>query len=178
MTMNGLLAKRLKRKNPHPITSEKKDATKVSYDNRIKILISYGKPIPDDFLQEVCENMREWADKETSLRFKDYLVERRLHWKVFYQWCERYQPLQEEYDFTLAKIASRREIGAMTRKFDAASALRMMPRYDDEWITNELKLAEIKKVATGNQGNETKITVVMPEIASSPLVPERKRDDD
>ena len=153
------------------------EVTKRVYDDRIKLLSIYGTPIPKHFIDEVREDMKEWSDKETSLRFKDFLIERRINSKVFYDWCNRDEELQQEYEWTLAKIASRREIGAITRKFDSASALRMMPRYDEEWIANEIKLAEIKKIAQGEASGETKIMVVLPEIASSPLVPELKKDE-
>lgn len=170
--MNGIIGNKMKRKTSDT-NIQSTEVTKRVYDERIKLLNIYGTPIPDHFIDEIREDMKEWSDKETSLRFKDFLVERRISSKVFYDWRDRNPELAQEYEFTLAKIASRREIGAMTGKLHPI-ATRMMPRYDDEWTENEKKLEEIKKISQANQVNAGGFVVVLPEVPNSPLVPTMK----
>ena len=122
---------------------------KGEFNDRWTILQSYGMPIPEHFIDEMREILRVWSDKETSLRMKDFLVENRIASRTFYSFVERSEKFKQEYEWTLAKIASRREIGAMTGKLHPI-ATRMMPRYDDEWTENEKKLEEIKKNRPAN----------------------------
>lgn len=162
----------------HNTSMEKKQAT-ISFTDRLSIQESCGKPVSQVFMNDLCEYIQEWSFKETSLRFKDLLCEIRMPSQTFYNLVNEYPIIKQEYEWALDKIAHRREIGAMTRKFDAASALRMMPRYDSEWLENEQKLADMKKSAE-KTGTETVriITVIQKDIPDSPLVPVLKKDED
>jgi hypothetical protein len=156
-------------------TTKSKENTKRVYDGRIKLLEVYGTPIPDYFIDEVRMDMKEWSDKATSLRFKDFLTDRRINSKVFYDWCNRNPELQQEYEWTLDKIASRREIGAGRGKLNP-TILRMMPRYDPEWLENEERLAKIKRLSQVESVAGQTIIAVIPEVPNSPLVPTMKRE--
>ena len=163
-------------KRPANPTTKSKENTKRVYDDRIKLLETYGTPIPDYFIDEVMLDLREWRGKSTSLRFKDFLMHRRINSKVFYDWCNRHEGLRQEYAWALDEIASRREIGAMTRKFDANASLRMMPRYDPEWLENEERLAKIKRLSQVEGVAGQTIIAVIPEVPNSTLVPVMKRE--
>ena len=154
------------------------EVTNKVYEDRLSIIHGLGKPIPDYFIEEIRLDVKEWSEKPTSLRFKDYLRERRIPWKVFCDMKDRYAPLQQEYEWALDAIASRREIGVS--RFDLhPAALRMMPRYDDEWTENEKKLEEIKKIGQPTEtGNVRVVYYELPAIPNSPLVPELKEDND
>lgn len=173
--MNGIIGNKMKRKTLDTNMQEIQVTNKLS--ERLSVIKGLGKPIPDYFIDELAENLRIWSDKETSLRIKDFFVENRIAMQVFYDLKERSKNLQEEYEFALAKIASRREIGAMTGKFHPI-ATRMMPRYDDEWTENEKKLEEIKKISQANQVNAGGFVVVLPEVPNSPLVPKMKDENE
>lgn len=159
-----------KEKSSNPSTGSKNVTTRVT-EIRLRFFEEYGNPIPDNVLDDLCLDMQEWSDKKSSLRFKDFLTENRIQSKMFYDFLERHKGLQREYEFTLNKIASRREIGAISRRFDATSALRMMPRYDHEWTENEEKLAKIKRLSQQEGNNGQTIIAVLPEIPHSNLVP-------
>ena len=156
-------------------TTKSKENTKRVYDDRIKLLETYGTPIPDYFIDEIMLDLREWRGKATSLRFKDFLMHRRINSKVFYDWCNRHEGLRQEYAWALDSIASHREIGAMTGKLTPI-AIRMMPRYDPEWLENEERLAKIKRLSQVEGVAGQTIIAVIPEVPNSTLVPVMKRD--
>lgn len=162
-------------KSSNPNTTGKNNPT-IVYQDKIKLYEIYGKPIPDSFIDELAQHLREWSDKKSSLRFKDFLTEHRLSSKMFYDFIARHKELEQEYEWTLDKIASRREIGAMTRRLDQ-SALRMMPRYDQEWTENEEKLAKIKRLSQQEPSTGQTIIAVIPEVPHSNLVPERNNNE-
>lgn len=161
-------------------TTQNKNNTKgeSGIEDRITLLEEYGMPIPDSFIEELRHIMREWSDKKTSLRINDFLTENRMGWRTFHSFLDRSDKLKQEYEWTLDKIASRREIGAMTRKFDASSALRMMPRYAPEWLENEEKLAKIKRLSQAEGETRQTIIAVIPEVPHSDLVPPIKREEE
>lgn len=175
-TQKALILMAIKKEKSSNPNTNGKNIPKPEYEERIKLYEVYGKHIPDSFIDEIAVDLREWATKKTSLRFKDFLKERRLRSKIFYTFMERHEGLKQEYEWTLDSIASHREIGAMTRRLDQ-SALRMMPRYDQEWTENEEKLAKIKRLSQQEQSHGQTIIAVIPEVPHSNLVPERNDND-
>jgi len=157
-------------------SKEKKKYANVGYRERFAVLSQTG-PVPDYIITEIAEDLEDWAENTQALRAKDFIWQRKLSPHVFYDWIEKFPRLKEAYDFALMAIASRREIGAITRKYDAGSALKMMPQYDKDWANMMRFEAELKKQSQGEAAN-VNITIEELKIPNSPLVPELKDNDE
>jgi|GEM_PF-4346093 hypothetical protein len=157
-------------------TTQSKNKPTDEIEQRITLLESYGMPIPDSFIEELRIIMREWSDKPTSLRIKDFLTENRIGHRTFYSFVERNDKFKQEYEWALDKIASRRELGVGKYKLHPV-LLRMMPRYDPEWVENEEKLAKIKRLSQAEVAQGQTIIAVIPEVPHSNLVPTREDKD-
>ena len=155
--------------------TNRKEIPKKLYEDRFSVMRGLGKPIPDYIIEEIRIKIREWSNKVTSLRFKDFLKDMGIPYQVFYDLMDRSPSLKQEYEWALDSIASHREIGAMTGKLTPI-AIRMMPRYDPEWLENEERLAKIKRLSQVEGVAGQTIIAVIPEVPNSTLVPVMKRE--
>ena len=160
------ISKNNKGKNNYPNTE---------YRDRLAVL-SQTNTAPDYIVNEISQDLENWAENTHALRFSDFLLQRKLSPNTFYGWLEKFPRLKESYEFALMAIASRREIGAITRKYDASSALKMMPQYDKDWANMMRFEADLKKQSQG----ETAVTINVIEepIPNSTLVPELKENNE
>jgi hypothetical protein len=122
-----------------------------------------------------CAELIEWSSKEDSLRLNDFALERKMTPSHFKELCDKWPMLQQAKEIAFQTLASRREKGGLTGKFNSTLIGTSMPIYDKDWKDMyEWKAALAKKEdAKGN----TTIIVQVPEIPASKMVPERKTDE-
>lgn len=133
----------------------------------------YTGPTPE-FLKRLAEELKDRvkADDKT-LTIERFLIEKEILLKTFTEWRHKSEVLQEAHDFARMVIADRRESGAIERRYDTSAAFFRMAEYSDAWKELSEWKARLRESISTPQG----VTVVeIPEIPSSPMVPEKKSD--
>lgn len=130
-------------------------------------------PISEAFIERLAADMVEWAKKETSLKLTDFFWDMGIHNQVVYRWMEKWPILKRAWEFAGQRIASRREVGAITRKLDPGAIEKFQGMVDPEYknfLQWKASLATTEKQGTGT------VIVRMEAAPTSDRVPERKQE--
>ncbi len=130
------------------------------------------KPVPYSFLVRMAEEIKAFADEPTTLRVNDFYDQKGLDPKDYYRFKEKSPEMQLSHAYLMRKIASRRDIGALTRKFDAGWTEKNQPIYDKDFKD----LVEWRASLTNKEGNKggSTINVVMQRAEDTDVVPAKK----
>ena len=129
-------------KNSNLISKSKKPTKKFQPTNtkkyvfleEYKDLFTFKmKPVSEAFIEKLAEEYMAWAKKEDSLILSDFCDERHIEPRSFYNWCQKFDSMKEAHDYAKRRIASRRELGALNRKFSETMVIRRQHAYDPEW---------------------------------------------
>ena len=151
-----------------------KKSRKKKVNPKVEWIFDCLSPKPDKYLQELADRLVLWAsDDEDAIVLTEFMGKNRIAPKVFYQWCNRYEPLLEALNFAKIMIGTRREKMGLQRKLDSAFVEKTMPLYNTEYKAWRLEL--MQKV--GENQKPTEIKVIMQQFPSTPDVPERKSDN-
>lgn len=162
---------RVKKSNHNKVPSEKSKIVEIYRDP----LFMKEKPVSLNFLESLARDMIEWSKKDSSLRVSDYFLECEIPNQMIYRWMDKYDFLKYAHEITMARIASRREIGAITRKFDSGAIERYQPMYDPEYK----KLVEWRaSLSDKNKDSQGTLIVQMMPAPVSGRVPELKVNKD
>lgn len=126
-------------------------------------------------LDRFAQDIVQWASaNEDAIKINQFLALKGVAYSTWGEWCSKYPILQEAHDHAKLIIGNRREIGLMTRKFEANSTSMMMPLYDVDWK----KIVEWKTNLNKKEEPETGTKYIFVEkIPDSPLVPKKKDKD-
>lgn len=146
-------------KKPHPNTKRKTEANKVRTWWEYRHQGTWKmRPYTQESLIRLAQDLKEWADKETSLRINDFYNFHGIHAKVFYEMLAKCIELEEAHDYAMERIASRREIGSMTRKYDTTTIFKTQAYYDSIYRQEQERSARLKLEAEAAQ-NQQKVKV-------------------
>lgn len=137
----------------------------IYFDEFVNIFTREIQVVTVSYLDNQANRLREWAMKEDSLLVQDYTDFEGYSRKRFYDWCSRYEPLEEAYKFALSRIGSRRELGTMQRKFESTTTQRTLGYYQDIWKSETKELHQMKEEA--NKG----LAELVIEMTSFPRLP-------
>lgn len=152
-------------KNPNGENYEVVEVHPVFVSEYYNVHTRQFHPATVKFVESECIKLKEWADQEESLNIYDFTDNRGYNPDTFYDWCKKFPQLHEAHQYALRRIGSRREYGAMTRKFTEGTIHRTLGYYHYIWKQETVSLAKMKDDAAQN---ETKIVVIerFPELAS------------
>jgi hypothetical protein len=124
-----------KRRSPISIVNESATAKKdtLVLDEYFCLQKMQGKPVTQEFIDATTVKLLEWASFDTSLKMQQFYSTIHMTKSDFYRIKNRCKKLQKVYEFVLNEIGCRRELGALTRKFDPSTILKNLYLYDDEW---------------------------------------------
>lgn len=145
-------------------TTSKQELLKKFEDEYLDLQTFKKKPIHQDFLRVFAENLRAFADHEDSLRLDEYYHAMGMGKRDFYRFVEKYDFVRAARDYAKAKIAARREQGALKNKLNAAVVMKYQPLFDDEVKELEKWRAALKADALEQGGIKV---VEIPAIACS-----------
>ncbi len=111
------------------ISTETKPRVKI-VDFYTDLFFMKERPVSEAFIERIAHDMVTWAKKDTSLRITQFFNELGIPNKMLYRWMEIYPSLRMAHDYTLSVIADRREVGAITKKYDGNYIKEMQPMYD------------------------------------------------
>jgi hypothetical protein len=89
--------------------------------------------VPDKFLDQLAEDLIDWARKDDSLKFFQFLDDIGVNDTLFRSWMARNDNLKEAHAWTIRLLGNRRELGAMTGKYREKMVMHTMHQYDPEW---------------------------------------------
>ena len=111
-------------------------------------------PVTARWIDRVSEALMEWARKDTSLRITDFTDSPDIAMDPFsyYQFINQFAQLKLCHDYAMRRIASRRELGGMTNKYNVSIISKTQSHYDPTWAAQEEKIAKMAK-DMGGMGN-------------------------
>lgn len=133
------------------------------------------KPVSEAFIERLAREMVDWSKLEDSLRITQFFNQRGIPNGMIYKWMEKFPMLKQAHEFAMGAIADRRDIGAITRKYDGNYIDKSQAMYDPEYK----KFLEWKaSMAEKNRENSGTLIVQMMPTPSSDQVPVRKKIED
>jgi hypothetical protein len=114
--------------------------------------------ITQSFIESEAKKLRDWADQEDSLLIQDFTDFQGYRMKLFYQWIKEHPVMEIAHEYAISRIGSRREKGAMTRKYAEASTHRTLGYYQEIWRDQTKELARMRDEVSA--ANETKVVVI------------------
>lgn len=90
-------------------------------------------PVTEAFIDRVASDMIAWSKKDTSLRITDFFNELGIPNAMLYKWMKKWPNLQHAHTYTMSVIAGRRDVGAITKKYDGAYIKDSQAMYDPEY---------------------------------------------
>lgn len=118
------------------------------------------KPVTDTFLEMLASTYIKWVKEETKcLLFTEFLQYQGIRREDFYRWLLRSEKLRQAHDFVIMVLCNRREVGAITRKYDSSMITKMHGFYSDIWVTETTRIAAL---TSNNDTAKQNITVIIP----------------
>jgi hypothetical protein len=131
----------------------------------------------DQWAEKTAKNMIEWAQTDDALILNDFFSLLGICRQDFLALANKYPILKTARDYAKSLIASRRERGMLTRKFDSGSVSFMMPMYSEDWKEN-VEWRSSLKAAEGKAGNDRVQYVVIPAIPTINSAEEGRKEDE
>lgn len=157
----------MKRKtNNHTIVPENND-TNLNNENSVKQLFigeyfnihTFKKhPITNNFILQEAKALKTWADQEDSLRISDFYDRQGYSPEMYHYWIDKFPEMSHANQYALRRIGSRRENGAMQRKFAESTIHKVQGYYDQIW-RNEVRLANEARLAIADKV-ESRVVVI------------------
>lgn len=148
----------------------KKDAGYTHFEDYICTQTFRQIPMSQAGLLHLANTLIEWSKKRDSYILYDFLDHYGVAPKTFYAWVKKSDCIKAAHEFAMRRIASNREIGALTKKLDVGPFKHVQHRYDDAWreadeYHSRLKAKETKETNAGY--------IVIRDMPASDLVPVR-----
>lgn len=118
------------------------------------------KPVTERFIERIAQELIEWSAQDSSIVFRDFYDDRYIPESTFSRWANKYEVLKDAVVLAKGRIGSRREKGALGRKYDASLVVNSMSMYDQGWKSNIEWKASLREGATTN----APITINLPDI--------------
>lgn len=129
--------------------------------------------ITQSFIESEAKKLRDWANLDDSLLIQDFADKQGYRRTLFYEWVEKYPAFAIAHEYALSRIGSRREIGAMTRRFAEATTHRTLSHYQDVWKSETIALSKLKEEQAVQ--NEQRVVIIerFPSLDQSNKTPEQ-----
>jgi len=149
----------------HININDKSDIKPKVYDTGTLVIEEYFSihtmkyhPATRKFVEQEAVNLKQWAEKEDSLRLSDFYDFRGYNTETFYSWCHKFPEMKASHDYAKRRIAARRENGALFRKFDAGTVHKTLGFYDYVF-QQEIDKANAARLAVAEK-SEAKLVIM------------------
>lgn len=112
------------------------------------------------YLEMVCQKIIDWAKKEDSFCFTQFLREEGIPERTFYGWLPKFSDLQDVYWFAMSSLGDRREIGAITRKYDSGIIEKSLAVYSSTFAAAKGYDAKLKREEQGSSSEDLRDCVM------------------
>lgn len=133
------------------------------------------RPMNMAAFERLADDLNEWSLKKDSFRMNDFYDGHGINPSDYYRFCGLCEKLQQTHELALRRIASRREIGALTRKLEPSTVFRSLAYYDHidkEMIEHRASVAA--KYKANLEGSSEQKVIVIERMPSSDRVPKKK----
>lgn len=116
-------------------------------------------PICDEIVERLAQEYLIWAENTPeAIRIGQFSRHKGIPLTTFQAWTQKYAPIKKAHIEVLEILAQRREHGALTHLYNAQTALKALPMYDEQWKKNMEWEASLRKDTYGN--NEPSVIVL------------------
>lgn len=126
------------------------------------------KPVSSMFIERLAIEVMSWSTNDDAIVFRDFIDNKHIPEDAYYRWVRTYPELKAAHTLAKGRIGSRREKGAITRKFDGSSVIGSMAMYDQEWKDLLAWKSSLKDQSTS--GN---VTINLPNITTIPVIEDK-----
>lgn len=120
-----------------------------------------------EFVDRLGQDLLAWAKEKDSLLLNDFFTERFISAPNYKRWADRDPMFKARLEMAKLMIGSRREKGALQRKFDASVVLRSACLYDPDWKILEEWRAKLAK--TEQEAEQLKVLIETFKTGEKPL---------
>lgn len=120
-----------------------------------------------EFIDRLGQDLLAWAKNSDSLLLNDFFTERFISTHTYRRWSDRDKMFSDRLEMAKLMIGSRREKGALQRKFDASVMIKSAPLYDPEWKLLEEWRAKLAK--TEQEVEQLKVLIETFKTEEKPL---------
>ena len=136
--------------NPNSKKSSKKPD--VEFDEYLNTITMQMFPSTKEHKERFFTKMVLWArDDEDALHIYQFLDKENIDPDTVLRWATQDKALKAMYDRAKRHIGYRREIGALKKKFDAATATYTLPQYCNVWRDEHRARAALKQKDSNQQ---------------------------
>ncbi len=167
--IHGKKAKKLTQKDSLDNGVENTPVTQIFLGEYLNVHTFKMHPITAKFLEQECVRLVEWANQEDSLLLVDFIDMRGYSPEIFSQWCEKHYNFEAAHQYALRRIGSRRETGAIFRKFAESTVHRTLGHYSKIWRDETILAAKLRE-DTSKQ-NDIKIVIEEMPWQPGPMAP-------
>lgn len=155
------------------ISTTKPTSPKFDFDEYRNMKTLQKLPINNLFLETLAKDLIEWAlNNDDALRISQFYGSKHMTRDDFMRLMNKNETLREAYDFAIETLGQRREIGWIKGDYEGSAISATLAHYCSVAKEQaEYKAALRQKAEVDRGGN---ITVVLPPIPDSPLVPAKK----
>ncbi len=135
------------------------------------------KIMSENGIYKLAEELLDWARNDVeAFKLSQFRLHRGIPRDTWKEWVRKYPRFKEANEEAKEMIGNRREIGAMRHELNYGVVGFTMPFYDPEWKEETVRRASLKEGSSGD--GKVMITVVTDAVPNSPLVPERKKEEE
>lgn len=153
------------------VTRDKDNAKSPWLEDYLNCFSFKLQPVTKAFIEKLAKELIEWAkNNDDALRIADFYWSKGIPDSTYYKWSKEHEILALAHKAALNFIASRREIGALKKKYSETLVMRRQHAYDQEWTEsdkyhNQLKI-DATKAAIQTAEIQTPIKVVFKNFIS------------
>ncbi len=157
----------MKPKTSNTNTVAENNDTNLNNENSVKQLFigeyfnihTFKKhPITTNFILQEAKALKTWADQDDSLRISDFYDRQGYSPEMYHYWIDKFPEMSHANQYALRRIGSRREIGAMQRRFAESTIHKVQGHYDHIW-REETRLANEARLAVAEK-SESKVVII------------------
>lgn len=147
------------KKSPHTTNAQTDCKVSPWLEDYLDLQSFRLKPITQASIERLSNELIQWSLKEDSLVFRDFYDDKYIPEDTWYRWLNKYPELKAAHTLAKGRIGSRREKGALMRKYDGSLIVNSMPMYDNEW-----KELLSWKTSLKDQSTSGSVTINLPDI--------------
>jgi hypothetical protein len=133
------------------IISKNIDTTKLSPYASLRNMNSWRlTPVSDTFLDKFCEDLMSWSFQEDAFCLTQFLRYYGIHEQVFYDWVKKYEQVKYAHWVAMSNLGDKREIGALTKKYDSGTVEKVMAVYSSVWAAAEVRRSKLRREEQGD----------------------------
>lgn len=124
------------------------------------------RPVTEALLKMIAEKLIEWAQYEDSMSMTSFLQALSMDRSDYNRWRERSEELRRADAYARALIGNRRELGAITRKYDGSMIKYSLWQYAPEYKESAEFHARLSKSTSDTVGGNAQFVVHMSKVES------------